>query len=284
MFWIMAFRSKRTRSWWLVTAVAWLLVCGAVLPAAAEDGLSASDTVKRVYTRVFTGDGFDTCHAPSLQAMSAWWKHSPYRALGIYIGGPNRACGDGNLSNSWVHSVNAMGWHLLPIYVGQQAPCTRQPHLGLMSAKSEADDAASAADEAANRAAALGLARGSAIYFDLESYGRKDAACTNLVVRYIGAWAGRLHARGYLAGVYSSAGSGIIDLAHASLPGVPRPDALWIARWDNGRTVQDPSVPNGVWTPHQRIKQFTGGHKESHGGVTMSIDRDWLDGPVARVG
>jgi len=81
MFWIMAFRSKRTRSWWLVTAVAWLLVCGAVLPAAAEDGLSASDTVKRVYTRVFTGDGFDTCHAPSLQAMSAWWKHSPYRAL-----------------------------------------------------------------------------------------------------------------------------------------------------------------------------------------------------------
>lgn len=284
MFWIMAFRSKRTRSWWLVTTAAWLLVCGSGLPAAAEAGTSASNTVKRAYTRVFTGEGFDTCHAPSLHAMSVWWKSSPYRALGVYVGGLNRACGDGNLSSSWVRSVNAMGWHLIPIYVGEQASCTHQPHLGLMSAKNVVDDAASAADDAVNRAAALGIARGSAIYFDLESYGRKDTACTNLVVRYIGAWTGRLHARGYLAGVYSSAGSGIIDLAHASLPGVARPDALWIARWDNSHSVQDPSVPNNAWTPHQRIKQFTGGHKESHGGVTLNIDRDWLDGPVARIG
>lgn len=277
----MAFRIRRARSWSLVTAVVCLLVCGAAFPAAAED---QSSGVKRVYTRVFTGEGFDTCHAPSLAAMSAWWKSSPYRALGIYIGGPNRACADGNLSNRWVHSVNAMGWKLVPIYVGQQAPCTRQAHLGLMSAKSEADDAASAADAAASRAASLGIAQGSAIYFDLESYGRKNTACTDTVVRYIGAWTGRLHAHGYLAGVYSSAGSGIVDLMHTSLPGVARPDALWIARWDNARSVQDASVPNNAWTPHQRIKQFTGGHKETHGGVSINIDRDWLDGPVARIG
>src|SRR5438445_12869536 len=112
----MAFRFKWARSC-LVTAAACVLVCAAVVPAAAEG------TVKRVYTRVFTGEGFDTCHAPSVKTMAAWWKSSPYRAIGIYIGGPNRACGDGNLSNSWVHSVNAMGWHLVPIYVGQQAPC-----------------------------------------------------------------------------------------------------------------------------------------------------------------
>jgi Domain of unknown function (DUF1906) len=303
----MAFRPKRARPWCLVTAAACVLVCAAVVPAAAEDRTSGLpqqpaavselavaqsaafdtvglDTVKRVYTRVFTGEGFDTCHAPSLKTMAAWWKSSPYRAIGIYIGGPNRACGDGNLSNSWVHAVSAMGWHLVPIYVGQQAPCEHQPHLGLMNAKNAADDAASAAENAANRAAALGIARGSAIYFDLESYGRKNAGCTNTVVRYIGAWTGRLHAEGYLAGVYSSAGSGITDLAHVSLPGLPRPDALWIARWDNKSTVQDPSVPSNAWMPHQRIKQFTGGHKESHGGVTIDIDRDWLDGPVARIG
>lgn len=268
----------------MVIAAACLLVCGTVIPAAAADGMSAFATTKRVYTRTFTGAGFDTCHAPSLKAMSAWWKSSPYRAIGVYVGGPNRACGDGNLSSGWVHSVNAMGWHLVPIYVGQQAPCEHQPHLGLMNAKNAADDAASAADDATNRAAALGIARGSAIYFDLESYGRKNAACTNTVVRYIGAWVGRLHAHGYLAGVYSSAGSGITDLAHVSIPGVAKPDALWIARWDNHSTVQDASVPNNAWTPHERIKQFTGGHKESHGGVTMSIDRDWLDGPVARIG
>ena len=278
----MAFRSKLARSWSLVTAAACVLVGAAAIPAAAENHMS--DTVKRVYTRVFTGDGFDTCHAPSLRAMSAWWRHSPYRAIGVYIGGVNRACDDGNLSNSWVHTVSAMGWHLVPIYVGEQAPCTHQAHLGLMSVKNEADEAASAADDAVNRAGALGIARGSAIYFDLESYGRKNAGCTNTVVRYVGAWTGSLHAHGYLAGVYSSAGSGITDLTHVSLPGVARPDALWIARWDNRNTVQDSSVPSDAWAPHERIKQFTGGHKESHGGVTMDIDRDWLDGPVARIG
>ena len=282
MFWIMAFRSKRARSWWLATAAACVLVCSTAIPAAAESDTFA--TVKRVYTRVFTGEGFDTCHAPSLPAMSAWTRHTSYRAIGIYIGGVNRACSDGNLSNSWVRAVNAMGWHLMPIYVGEQAPCTHQKHLGLMSVKNEADEAASAAGDAVNRAAALGIARGSAIYFDLESYGRKNAACTNTVVRYVGAWTGSLHAQGYLAGVYSSAGSGITDLTHVNLPGVARPDALWIARWDNHSTVQDPSVPSDAWAPHERIKQFTGGHKESHGGVTMDIDRDWLDGPVARIG
>jgi GH25 family lysozyme M1 (1,4-beta-N-acetylmuramidase) len=153
-----------------------------------------------------------------------------------------------------------------------------------MRAKALSNDAAAAADDAANRAASFGIARGSAIYFDLESYGRKDAGCANIVLQYLGAWTSRLHARGYLAGVYSSAGSGITDLAHVAAAGVAKPDALWIARWDNGRTVQDASVPNAAWTPHLRIKQFTGGHKEAHGGVTMNIDRDWVDGPVARIG
>lgn len=284
MFWIMAFRFRRARLWCLMTAAGCVLVSAAAIPAYAEIQNPSFDTVKRLYTRTYTGDGFDTCHAPALSAMSAWTKTSPYRAVGIYIGGVNRACSDGNLSNGWVHSVNAMGWHFVPIYVGKQAPCTHQPHLQPMRAKALSNDAAAAAEDAANRAASFGIARGSAIYFDLESYGRKDAGCTSIVLQYLGAWTSRLHARGYLAGVYSSAGSGITDLAHAAVAGMAKPDALWIARWDNGRTVQDVSVPNAAWTPHLRIKQFTGGHKETHGGVTMNIDRDWVDGPVARIG
>ena len=244
----------------------------------------AFEALRSSQTRVFVGDGFDACNAPSLQAMSAWWNTSAYRALGIYIGGLNRACDDGYLSNGWVHAVTAMGWHLIPIYVGRQAPCTHQKHLAAMAPKTAADDGASAADDAASRAAAFGIARGSAIYFDLESYSRRNAACTDTVLRYIGAWTGRLHAHGYLAGVYSSAGSGITDLTHATLPGMSRPDALWIARWDNARTVADPAVPSGAWTPHLRIKQFAGARKETHGGVSLEIDRDWLDGPVARIG
>ena len=238
--------------------------------------------IKRTQSRIFTGTGFDACMAPAASAMSAWRTTSGYHALGIYIGGLNRACPQSNLTADWVSSVARMGWHLVPVYVGRQAPCARQPHLKLIDPKAATPQAIDAADDAANRAAALGIARGSAIYFDLESYPRKDAACTSTALSYLGTWTQRMHAHGYLAGFYSSAGSGITDLVAAGLPGHVLPDALWIARWDNKQTIQDPAVPNLAWTPHQRIKQFAGARKETHGGVALNVDQDYLDGPVAR--
>jgi hypothetical protein len=237
--------------------------------------------IKRTQSRIYTGSGFDACTAPPLPAMTAWRRSSPYRALGVYIGGLNRACAQGNLTTSWIASVTHMGWHLAPVYVGRQAPCSRLPHIKLIDPKNATTQAVDAADDAANLAAALGIARGSAIYFDLESYPRKNTDCTNTALSYLGTWTQRMHAHGYLAGFYSSAGSGITDLVAAGMPGHVLPDALWIARWDNKPTVQDTAVPNGVWTPHQRIKQFAGAHKESHGGVALNIDQDYMDGPVA---
>lgn len=94
----------------------------------------------------------------------------------------------------------------------------------------------------------------------------------------------RMHAHGYLAGFYSSADSGITDLAAAGLPHRLLPDALWIVRWDSKPTVQDPAVPDEAWMPHQRIKQFADTRKESHEGVVLSVDADYVDGSVARTG
>ncbi|HEY7920470.1 MAG TPA: hypothetical protein VIE45_12490, partial [Streptosporangiaceae bacterium] len=39
----------------------------------------------------YQGRGFDTCAAPSEAAMQAWWRHSRYQAVGIYIGGSDLA-------------------------------------------------------------------------------------------------------------------------------------------------------------------------------------------------
>ena len=74
---------------------------------------------------VYTGQAFDTCAAPSASTMQGWLS-SPYRGIGIYIGGANRACGDGNLSAGWANTVQAQGWKLAPLYVGLQAPCVNQ--------------------------------------------------------------------------------------------------------------------------------------------------------------
>jgi Domain of unknown function (DUF1906) len=57
---------------------------------------------------VYTGLGFDACSTPSTSAMSAW-SQSPFRAVGVYIGGLNSACAQPNLTPGWVSGEVAAG-------------------------------------------------------------------------------------------------------------------------------------------------------------------------------
>ena len=143
-----------------------------------------------------------------------------------------------------------------------------------------AGQGAAAADDAIARATAIGLPAGSPIYFDMEAYSMKDAACTQAVQAFVAAWVTQLHARGYVAGVYGSAASTMRDMQ--ALAGTPSaPDAVWIGNWNGSESVfGDPYVSDTLWTNHQRIHQYRGGHKETWGGVTLSIDNDYVDAPV----
>jgi Domain of unknown function (DUF1906) len=143
------------------------LIC-AVLAAFLVATAGGSAATQQARATVFTGYGFDACTAPSTNALQAW-SASPYRAVGIYLGGVNRACKDGNLSASWVASTVSSGWSLLPLYVGLQAPCvgqTRLQHISTVQATAVSQGRASA-DDAAALAVNFGLPTGSPIYFDL---------------------------------------------------------------------------------------------------------------------
>ena len=74
----------------------------------------------------YTGQGFDACTAPSAAVMKTWLRLSPYRAVGIYLGGADRACAQPNLTAGWVRLQQAAGWHFMPIYVGPQASFGQQ--------------------------------------------------------------------------------------------------------------------------------------------------------------
>ncbi|MGH2975735.1 MAG: glycoside hydrolase domain-containing protein, partial [Solirubrobacterales bacterium] len=80
----------------------------------------------------FTGRGFDACATPSSRTMASWGA-SPYRAIGVYIGGANRACSQPNLTASWVGEQVAAGWHLIPTYVGLQAPTSSCSSCAMLS-------------------------------------------------------------------------------------------------------------------------------------------------------
>ncbi|MGD0685994.1 MAG: glycoside hydrolase domain-containing protein [Streptosporangiaceae bacterium] len=215
----------------------------------------------------FKGRGFDTCTAPSRSVMRAWRKHSRYRAIGIYIGGSDRGCGQRNLSPLWVRRQAAAGWHFIPLYVGPQAAFgeLHAPH----------HQGKRAADDAVDDARKLGFGPRTPLYYDMEAYRHRKA---KRVLRFLSAWTRRLHALGYKSGVYSSADSGIKDLSrHFSSRRYKRPDVVYVALWNGSMSTRAMAIPRGEWTGHRRLHQYAGNVTQRHGGRTLNIDKDFLN-------
>jgi hypothetical protein len=225
--------------------------------------------------------GMDTCTAPSLRAMRAW--HHAVKAAAIYLGGPEAACGWGNLSAAWIRASVRMGWAMIPAYVGPQAPCTRF-RVRIRPGRAEGQGRASARN-AIRLAQLLGMHRGAVLYDDMEAYRPHHGRCSRPVVAFLDGWTRELHARGYRAGVYSSAAAAARDLGryrHVYGHPVDRPNSLWFALWDGRRNLRGtPYVRNNWWHAH-RIKQYKGARHRRIGGVRLSFDSDLVDGAVYR--
>lgn len=220
---------------------------------------------------VFTGSGFDTCSAPSADTMRQWLGPSPYRAVGVYVGGTNAACLGGNLNPSWVHTVTGMGWHLIPIYVGLQAPCANQTSMASIDAAHADTQGVQNADDAMTNLRALGMGPGSPVFFDMEAY-QQD--CAGVVTAFLTGWVRELRAKGYLSGVYSGIDTGITFILGTQSAW---PDEIWFARWDGTGTTSDPEIPDGLWTTHQRLKQYQGDHPETYGSAALNVDSNVVD-------
>lgn len=227
--------------------------------------------------------GFDTCETPSLADMGTWRATSPYTSVGIYFGGGNRACSNTALNNpGWVNTVVAQGWRIIPIYVGLQASCTN--YARRINPASAFFSGVIAADDAADRAAISGLPQGVTLYYDMEAYDYTNVECSNASRQFIVGWITQLHARGFGAGYYSSLLSGILDQVRAVQAGDPSLDAIWIAAWNDTPNIYgfpQNVLPDSYWSQHQRLHQYKGGHFETWGGVTLNIDTNVIDGPLA---
>jgi len=226
------------------------------------------------------GLGFDTCTVPSVATMTKWLT-SPFRVVGTYLGGANWACDYGNFSSSWVSKVAAEGWRFIPIWVGPQAPCSTIPGVSVINpsqARSEGESEAASAVATARR---FGYGTRTPIYFDMEAYNNTDASCRKAVLSFLDGWTQGLHTADYLSGAYSSAASGIADLAsEAGSRGYTTPNDIWLADWNGKPVLTDPFVPNRDWA-NQRLHQYRGPQTETWGGASVNIDRDVIDGAVA---
>lgn len=232
----------------------------------------------------YTGEGFDACSAPSQEAMDAWLE-SPYRAVGIYISGIQRACDQPNITPEWISTQFENGWRFFPLHVGLQAPCSDRENKMSDDPATARAQGVEAATESADAAAALGIEQGSALYNDMEAYPNDGGVCTTAVLSFLAGWTDELHNRGYLSGVYSSAASGVADLVGAYNDDTyTNPDHIFFAWWnDQADTDGGDYIPDDYWANRQRIHQYVGEVDETYGGVTINIDRDYLDvAPAAR--
>ncbi len=235
----------------------------------------------------FTGHGFDTCVAPTQATMDTWNITSPFTAVGIYISGGSRFCGDAaqpNLSPQWVAQNAANGWRFLPIHVGRQAPCfssnSSRPKQRMSTNVSTARQ--EARSEAAETIAALrkyGFGKHSVSYLDIEFYVRTPS-CDRIVLEFVDAWTEYLHSKGYRSGLYGS-GSAVIkavdEARRTKRRGFTEPDQMWVA-WGNGRANADggPYLSDSGWK-RQRLHQYQLDVRVSYGGVSQLIDKNFLD-------
>ncbi|MFE7890719.1 glycoside hydrolase domain-containing protein [Streptomyces sp. NPDC057412] len=269
---------KRRHLAWAVAGAA--VVAGAGV--AAQTSMAAT-TATWPAQKTYTGRAFDTCTAPSLSAMKAW--HTGfYGAAAVYVGGRNRGCAQPNLTASWVKSVNSLGWKLIPIYVGAQPPCQTGSSPEKLTAATASSLGARDAADAVAKASALGMKAGSPIYLDMEPYTVTDKACNNAVLTYVRSFTKTLRAKTYRGGYYGFTSSSAKAVATAA-ERTDLPGNLWYALWDKkNTTTADWPWGASQYTDHSRGHQYLVNSKETHGGVTLTVDRDAWDAPVAIIG
>lgn len=269
---------------------------GAATASAATSGAAIARAAARpnpVTPGHFSGYGFDQCLAPTQSAMDAWLLRSPFLAVGIYISGDSRACrNQPNLTPTWISTQLRKGWRLLPIILGPQASC--QPRFpryrddfkispdpgsdGLYqrARKMGRDNAV----ESVRDAKTLGLTPGSTLWYDLEGFDNTNRHCRESALAFLSAWTYQVRRLGFVSGVYSSVGSGILELDKARIAerrGLHLPDRIWFARWDGVGNTSSSYIKEDGWRPGNRMKQYLGGHDETWGGVRINIDSNRLD-------
>ncbi|WP_419996422.1 glycoside hydrolase domain-containing protein [Streptomyces boninensis] len=269
-----------------VTAPRRTLVIAAACAALAGLAPASGERAAAAGPEPFQGEAFDTCSAPPLDTMRAW-RASPYRAVGIYYAGRGRHCQEQpQLTPYWLREVDRMGWRVLPVYVGSQPPCIKGAKKAVRM-HGEAGKAAKAGRsegrDAVAKAKLLGMAKGSPLFLDIEAFSYKDAKCRAATLEFVRAWNREVQQRGWLAGFYSSASSGVRMVEAARRAGQDgMPEVMWFARWHVGPSLHDePQLAKDAWQPHRRVHQHEGNVEETHGGKTLMIDRNVVDAPTA---
>jgi len=165
--------------------------------------------------------------------------------------------------------------------VGPQASCTQLTNTTVIDPSNAAAQGEAEAASAVAAAQEFGYGQGTPIYYDMEGYDNSNTSCSQATLAFLGGWTAGLHSAGYLSGVYSSAATGIADLAgQYTNSAYQSPDDIWFADWNDNPVLTNPYAPTADWQG-AILHQYYGSHNETWGGVTLNLDSNVVDAAVA---
>jgi hypothetical protein len=253
---------------------AFLLVTAAIPPAIVVAEAAPAQASFGISQRW----GVDACGLNTVAKAQAFWTHTPYSNIGVYIGGSSAACP--MTSASFMTALVNMGWQIMPIWVGPQASCSSFGSRMSSNATTAFQQGKNEAHASYLRLISLGMSTDNTpVIYDLENYDTTNTTCLNAAKAFIRGWVTQAHVpTAQKSGVYGSAcGSGLASFASNN----PPPDFIDGAAWDNVKSTRTmPCVSSGAWTNRQRHKQYRGDHSETWNGVTISVDSDCSNAPV----
>jgi hypothetical protein len=252
----------------------WICLAALLLAASMLTFPGSQASPARASVSISQGMGFDTCNT-SIANLQAFWNDTPYYNVGIYLGGASYGCTDWP-DASYMNQVVAMGWHVMPLWVGPQAPCSDYPVRMSWDTAIAYNQGADEARSVYDRLVALQMTTDDTpLIYDMEGFNTSDSACLAAARSFIQGWTDQLHVPpAQRSGVYgSTCGSDVARYAADFIHG---------AQWDGDPNTRNmsPCVPADSWTGNQRHKQYAGNVQETWNGVTLTVDRNCSDGPV----
>jgi hypothetical protein len=202
--------------------------------------------------------------------MRTWKTASPYAFTGYYLHAP--CYGD----RGWMGhraALMAMGWNIVPIYVGQQvagvSPCKSSI---LAGAQGRAD-----AQDCVKTLTAEGFAKGCFAYLDVERSDLFPSALRD----YISAWTATLVAGGFGPGVYCHKHNApdvratvLTALASSTVASLGVKPRFWIVGGATADFDAPNSLPSGSGIAFADMWQRPAAIDRSFGGVKINIDED----------
>lgn len=265
---------RRTKR--LVAIATSIVLAGAGFVGFSSHEASADPTSVRL-----NAPGVDTCSFYSAATWNDVKNGSAKQALGFYMGGKTAELAVGCFipGQTWIDNLYG-SWRLIPIWDALQAPCEGATYKISTDPDTATSQGKTSGNTAADRMAYLNFAPGAIAYLDIEFFSG-SASCESVTKRYVAGFVNRMHANGYLAGLYTSSCGPDADM-YAGIASPP--DDIWVAAWNGEASVLAADMgacfSGAHWTDYNRLHQYQSGAYHTWGGHTVNVDLDCVRGDV----